>query len=307
MIYDRLINWIGNTPLTKLETLSSSTGRLRVSAKCEYLNPTGSSKARPARQMILDALAKETHAKDKRFLDSGSGGTAEAEAMVARRVGIGLDVVVAAGTPEAKLVAIEAYGAKVILSEAREGSEGARRMAAELAQSYPSRYIYLNQYANDSNWKAHLQTGDEIFEQTEGQVTHVYVGIGTGGTVTGIGRALRAKGIEAEIIGVMPNSADHKLAGLKYITHANKPPILDMALVDRLITVSDSMALSAMDTLAREEGLLVGPSSGAVLAAWLSDRNRVSKGVVVLLMHDDARKYPSLIGSSLVEKACHHA
>lgn len=299
--YDILINWIGHTPLTKLESQSSLAANLEVRAKCEFLNPTGSSKARPARQMILDALARQGSMEGRRLLDSGSGGTAEAEAMVAKRLGLDFDVVIPAGTPSAKIAAIQAYGAEVIFSERAEGSEGARKMAAELAAEQPQRYIYLNQYANDSNWRAHLTTAEEIFEQTEGRVTHVYAGIGTGGTVTGIGRGLRAKGIHVEIIGVLPNSPDHRLFGLKYVTAENKPRILDLALLDRRITISDGAALDAMDTLARREGLLVGPSSGAVFAAWLSDRARIKSGVVVLVMHDDARKYPALIGTAPVE------
>lgn len=296
--YDRLVSSIGNTPLTKLRTGSSSTDNLRVFAKCEFLNPTGSSKARPARQMILDALAKETSVHGKRFLDSGSGGTAEAEAMVAARLKCGLDVVMSAATPASKIAAVTAYGANIIFSEPAGGSEGAHRKAAELARSQPG-YIYLNQYANDSNWRAHTQTAEEIFEQTEGRITHVYVGLGTGGTATGIGRGLRAKVPGVKIIGVMPEGPEHKLYGLKYITRDNKPPILDMSLIDHIVRIPDEEAMDGMTVLARQEGLYVGPSSGAVFAAWQRERRLVEEGVIALLMHDDARKYPGLIGRSL--------
>jgi len=214
--------------------------------------------------------------------------------MIASILGYGFDFVAPENIARTKIEAIAAYGSRIFFSPAKEGSDGARRMAAELAFRKPNDYYYLNQYANDLNWCSHLTTAHEIYVQTQGRISRVYVGLGTGGTAIGVGRGLKAKDSSIEVIGVMPDSLDHKLYGLKHITQSNEPPILDRNVIDRIIEVSDKDSITAAIRLAKL-GLLVGPSSGAVYAAWLADQNRTKQGVTTLIMHDDARKYQSVM------------
>jgi cysteine synthase len=222
------------------------------------------------------------------FLDAGSGGTAEAEALCAVRLGWPITIVTAASTPPAKLAAIRAYGGAIVFSPAADGSEGARRLAAELARRHPGQYCFLNQYANPANPWAQRRTGQEILSQTGGNIGCVVVGVGTGGTSMGIAAALAGTGIR--LIGVMPDREDHRIAGLRFVTPTNKPGILNRRVFHRVIHVSDAAAFEGAQYLAAEEGLYVGPSSGAVFAAWREFATRCSEPAV-LLCHDSGTKY----------------
>lgn len=285
---DPLAGKIGNTKLVPLKAGRCETGQPTVFAKCEFENLSGSSKARPADLMIREA--GKGH-----LLDAGSGSTGQAEAEIAALLARELTVVVPENIPSEKMRAIKRCGATVLTSAAQEGSEGARALAMRIHAANPGKYVFLDQYSNTANWRSHLATADEIYAQTHGRVAHVFAGIGTGGTCMGLSRGLKTRNIQVKIHGVMPTGSDHRLYGLKFVTSANTPSILNVGELDEIIRVSDAEAYRSVRVLAREEGLIVGPSSGAVHAAWLSRRHLFGEDVVVLILHDTGEKYRDLL------------
>jgi cysteine synthase B len=196
-------------------------------------------------------------------------------------------------SPE-RITILRALGAELILTDPLEGSDGAIRVARKLAAEQPERYFYANQYDNPANWQAHyLTTGPEIVQQTAGKVTHVVAGLGTSGTLMGVGRYLRAYNPGIQLIAVQPDAAFHGLEGLKHMPSAIQPGIFDPGLPDRTIEVSTESAYALVRRLVREEGLFVGISSGAALAAALQVAGELEEGLVVMVFPDAGYKYLS--------------
>jgi cysteine synthase B len=196
-------------------------------------------------------------------------------------------------SPERKLI-LRAFGAELVLTSPLEGTDGAIRAVRELVARHPDDYFYPDQYSNDANWRAHFEgTGPEIIEQTEGRPTHFVAGLGTSGTFVGTGRALRRFNPAIRLISFQPDSPFHGLEGLKHMPTALVPAIYDPALADENLSVSTEAAHALVRRLAREEGLLVGISSGAALAAALAVAKRLSEGVLVTVFPDGAEKYLS--------------
>ncbi|HEY4590105.1 MAG TPA: cysteine synthase family protein [Thermoanaerobaculia bacterium] len=289
----RLLELIGNTPLIDLSAL---TGRdeVRLFAKAEFANPGGSVKDRPALAMMLDAERRGLLAEGKRLLDATSGNTGIAYAMIGAAMGVPVTLCLPdSASPERKKI-LGAYGAELRITDPMSGSDGAILEARRLVAAEPERWIYLDQYSNPENWRAHYRTtGPEIWEQTGGAVTHFVTGLGTSGTFMGVGRFLREAKPEIRLISVEPDSPFHGLEGMKHMASAIVPPIYDPALADLGLELPTEEAYRMVKRLARETGLLAGISSGCNVAAALKVAAGLRAGTVVTVLCDGADKYLS--------------
>jgi cysteine synthase B len=286
---------VGNTPLLPLQRVTDGLAPgVQVLAKAEWFNPGGSVKDRPALRILRAALAEGRLEGGKRLLDSTSGNMGIAYATFGAALGIPVTLAVPANASPERLAILRALGAELVLTDPLEGSDGAIRTAQVLAEEQPERYYYANQYDNPANWQAHyFTTGPEIVQQTGGKVTHFIAGLGTTGTLTGVGRYLRQYNPEVRLIGMQPDAAFHGLEGLKHLPTAILPGIYDPGLADRTILISTEAAYAMVRRLAREEGLFVGISSGAAALAALEAAAELDEGVVVTVFPDAGYKYLS--------------
>jgi cysteine synthase B len=282
---------VGNTPLLPLARLSSN---VQVFAKAEWFNPSGSIKDRPALNIMRAALSTGFLEGGKRLLDSTSGNMGISYATLGVAMGIPVTLAIPTNASPERLTILRALGAKLVLTDPLEGSDGAIRVARKMVAEEPERYYFADQYNNPANWQAHyLNTGPEIVEQTGGQVTHFVAGMGTSGTLMGAGRYLRQYDPAIQIVAVQPDSAFHGLEGLKHMPTAIQPGIYDRYFPDLILEVSTEEAYEMTLKLAREEGLLVGISSGAAAAAALRLATELDHGVVVTVFPDAGYKYLS--------------
>lgn len=293
---DTISTLVGNTPLLNFPLLTAYLPEsVMVYAKAEWFNPGGSVKDRPALNIIREAERRGDLRPGMTLLDSTSGNMGIAYAMLGRARGYRVRLVIPENVSPERLATLRAYGVEVVLSDPAEGSDGAIRRVHEIYQAEPDRYFFADQYNNPDNWKAHFNTtGVEIWEQTHGQVTHFVAGLGTGGTLTGVGRRLRAYNSDVRLIGVQPDAPFHGLEGLKHMPTAIVPGIYDQSLPDEVIGMPTEEAYEMCRRMAREEGVLIGVSAGAALAAALKIAETLEKGVVVTIMPDSATKYLSL-------------
>jgi len=286
---------VGNTPLLPLRRVTNGlTPGVQVLAKAEWFNPGGSIKDRPALNILRAALADGCLDGGKRLLDSTSGNMGIAYATLGASLGVPVTLVLPANASPERIAILRALGAELVLSDPLEGSDGALRLARQMAIDNPERYYYANQYDNPANWQSHyLTTGPEIVQQTSGAVTHFVVGLGTTGTLVGVGRYLRQYNPGIQIIAGIPDSSFHGLEGLKHIPTAIQPGIYDPSLPDRLLEVSTEAAYAMVRRLAREEGLFVGISSGAAAVWALRLAQELEQGSVVTVFPDAGYKYLS--------------
>jgi cysteine synthase B len=286
---------VGNTPLLPLRRLAQGLSpRVQVLAKAEWFNPGGSVKDRPALNILRTALAQGKLEGGKRLLDSTSGNMGIAYATFGAALGVPVTLALPANASAERIAILRALGAELVLTDPLEGSDGAIRIARQMATEQPERYFYANQYDNPANWQAHyLTTGPEIVQQTEGRITHFIAGLGTSGTLTGVSRYLRQYNPQVEIIAGQPDSPFHGLEGLKHIPSAIQPGIYDPTLPDRILEVPTEAAYQMVRHLAREEGLFVGISSGAAAYAALQVASELEVGVVVTVFPDAGYKYLS--------------
>jgi S-sulfo-L-cysteine synthase (O-acetyl-L-serine-dependent) len=283
---------IGRTPLLRLERLVPDTPGVEIYAKAEFLNPGGSVKDRAALAIFEDGERRGALNSGAIVLDSTSGNTGIAYAMLASARGYRLKLCVPESVTPERLRILRAYGAEVVLTSAMEGSDGAIRAARSIDQSHPGRYFYADQYNNDANWRAHYDTtAPEILEQTGGRITHFLAGLGTSGTFVGAGRRLREYSSSIRLVSVQPDSPLHGIEGLKHMDTAIRPGIYDASLADEDVRVSTERAEALTRRLALEEGLLVGVSSGAALAAALDLAGRIREGVIVTVFPDTGMRY----------------
>lgn len=289
-----VLDLIGRTPLVRLRRFERETPGVELYAKAEWQNPGGSVKDRAAARMIADGEASGALRPGLIIVDATSGNTGIAYAMVGAARGYTVKLCLPANaSPERKLI-LRAFGAELVLTDPLEGTDGAIREVRKMVAAEPNRYFYPDQYSNDSNWRAHCDgTGPEIIEQTGGRITHFVAGLGTSGTFMGTGRALRRFNPAIRLISFQPDSPFHGLEGLKHMPTAMVPKIYDPSLADENLTVSTEEAHRMVRSLAREEGLLVGISAGAALAASLRVARRVGDGVLVTVFPDGAEKYLS--------------
>ncbi len=294
-----LESMIGNTPLLSFRRITAHLPEnVAIYAKAEWMNPGGSVKDRAAASIIREGERSGALRPGKIILDSTSGNTGIAYAMLGAAKGYRVKLFLPANASRERITILSAYGAELVLTDPLEGSDGALRAVRQLAAAELDTYFYADQYNNPANWQAHYQTtGVEIWQQTQGTVTHFIAGLGTTGTLMGTGRRLKDYNASVKVIAMQPDSAFHGLEGLKHIPSAIKPGIYDELLPDRQITVATEAAYAMARRLAREEGYLVGISAAAAMAGSLRIAEELADkgepGVVVTLFPDNAYKYLS--------------
>jgi len=285
---------IGNTPLIRLRSVTKGLPEnVEVYAKAEHLNPGGSVKDRPALAMILAGEESGELTKDKIIMDATSGNTGIAYAMIGSARGYRVTLALPRNASEARKRVLRLYGAEIIETDPLSGTDRAQLVARELAEKYPDKYFYPDQYNNPANWRAHFTTtAPEIWYQTRGRITHFVAGLGTTGTFIGTARGLKEFNQDVGAISFQPDSPIHGLEGMKHLPTAIVPGIYDDSVADERMTVATEDAQAMTRRLAREEGILVGPSSGANVFAALEVARR-SKGdaVVVTILCDGGGKY----------------
>jgi cysteine synthase B len=290
-----ILDTIGKTPLLRLHKVTAHINKnIEIYAKLEKYNPGGSVKDRAAFRMIKDAEDGGLLTKDKIILDSTSGNTGIAYAMIGVVKGYRVKIVLPRNaSPERKKI-IAAFGAEIMYSSEFEGSDGAIRMAKEIYKSEPGRYYMPDQYNNPSNWKAHyLTTGPEIIEQTRGRITHFIASVGTSGTIMGTGKALKEFNPDIRVISIQPDDAMHGIEGLKHIESSIVPGIYNAQFPDETIFVNTENAYDTVKGIIMEEGLPVGHSSGAALAGALEVAGTIKQGVLVVIFPDGGDRYLS--------------
>jgi len=260
-------------------------------AKIESANPGGSVKDRPALWMVLDAEVEGRLVRRRVVLDATSGNTGVALAMVCAVRGYTLELCMPDKVSLERKRIARAFGAQVVLTDPLEGTDGAIREAQRRAAADPDRYLYVDQYSNPANPLSHeLGTGAEIWKQTGGRVTHFVAGVGTSGTIVGVSRALRPKGVR--IVAVQPDDALHGIEGWKHMATALRPAIWDERVADLHRVMATEEALAMTKRLAREEGIFSGPSGGAAVAAAIAVA-REESGRIVVLIADGGERYLS--------------
>jgi S-sulfo-L-cysteine synthase (O-acetyl-L-serine-dependent) len=299
-----LLERIGNTPLLSLERLTAHLPGIHILAKVEWANPGGSIKDRAAASIVLDAEKRglikfhQPEGTGRALLDATSGNTGIAYAMLGAALGFPVKLCVPSNVSEERKNILAAYGANVIWTDPADGSDGAIRKARTLAEAEPDRYYYADQYGNEQNWKAHYRgTANEIWKQTEGQVTHFVAGLGTSGTFMGTTRRLKELNPKIQCISAQPDSPFNGFEGLKHMATAIVPPIYDSSLADENIFMETERAYDMARELGRKDGLLVGVSAAGAVATSLHIAEREVKAgreaVIVTILCDSADKYLS--------------
>ncbi len=288
----QIIEQVGNTPLIELSSISKEVKPVQIFAKAEWFNPGGSVKDRAALNMILQGEKSRALTKDKIILDATSGNTGIAYAMIGAALGYKVKLAIPQNAGHLFKQTLAAYGAELIYSNPQHGSDGAIREAIRLYEKAPEQYFYPDQYNNSANWLAHYDgTGAEIIRQTKGKITHFIAGLGTSGTFMGAGRRLKEFNEDIQLISVQPDSPLHGLEGLKHMKSTILPGFYDTELADDNLEISTEESQLLVKRLAKEEGLLVGMSAGAALAAALIIGKRLTTGVIVVIFPDSAHKY----------------
>ena len=283
---------VGGTPLVRLSRLVRP-GQGEVWVKLEGANPGGSVKDRPALAIIRAAEAAGVLDGDRVLLDASSGNTGIAYAMLCAARGLACEICIPAHASAERMRLLRAYGARLVLTDPSEGSDGAIREARRRAEEDPDRYFYANQYDNPANPRAHYETtGPEIWRQTGGRLTHFVAILGTGGTFAGVGRRLREWKPEVRLVAVQPASPFHGIEGAKHMATARVPGVWDPTLQDAVVEIRTEEAQATALGLARREGLFAGPSGGANVAAALRLAGEVGPaGVIVTLLPDGGSRY----------------
>jgi len=286
---------VGNTPLIEIRrTRDGVAPAVRILGKLEGFNPGGSVKDRPALKMIEDGLARGRLVPGKTILDSTSGNTGIALAMVGAALGYPVELVMPGNVSKERKQVVAAFGAKAIFSDPLEGSDGAIRLCRTILAEHPDRYFKPDQYNNDANSLAHYETtGPEIWRQTAGAITHFVATIGTGGTIMGTGRYLKEQNRSIQVIAAEPADAFHGIEGLKHMASSIVPGIYHEAELDRKLGIETEDAYNMVYRLGREEGLLLGQSSGAAQVAALEVARGLREGTVVVLFPDFGDRYLS--------------
>jgi len=287
-----LLSYIGNTPLIQIDKMARHLKGVEIFAKAEWLNPGGSVKDRAGLKIIEEGEKSGELTRDKIILDSTSGNTGIAYAMIGAIKGYKVELVVPTNISEERRKTLVSYGAYLIFTDPLLGSDGALLEAKRRYEENPDGYFKGHQYNNPANWRAHYETtGVEIFYQSRGKVTHFVAGVGTGGTLIGTGRRLKDYNPHIKIYGVQPDNGFHGIEGLRHIETAIRPGIYDDSILDGTFFVKTEDAYEMANRLAKEEGLLVGPSSGAALWASLKLAESIEGGMIVTIFADGGDRY----------------
>jgi cysteine synthase B len=293
-----LLERIGNTPLVRLDRLTAHLPGIHIYGKAEWLNPGGSVKDRAASSIVAAAQKSGQLGPGKILLDATSGNTGIAYAMLGAAQGFPVMLCMPSNVSVERKRILKAYGAEVVWTDPADGSDGAIRKVRELAAAEPDKYFYADQYGNDNNWLAHFYTtAPEIWAQTEGTVTHFVASLGTSGTFMGTSRKLRELNPRIQCISMQPDSPFNGLEGLKHMATAIVPPIYDPKLADRNIDMATERAYAMAKWLGRNQGILVGVSAAAAVAASLQvaedEAAAGREAVIVTILCDAADKYLS--------------
>jgi cysteine synthase B len=293
-----VIGNVGNTPLLRLTKVSADFPGIEIYAKAEYFNPGGSVKDRPALNMILEGERAGKLGPGKILIDSTSGNTGIAYAMICAARGYKVKLCLPMNASIERKRILKAYGAELVLTPADEGSDGAIREVRKLYESDPDRYFYPDQYSNENNWRAHYETtGPEIIAQTEGRITHFVALLGTSGTFMGTSRRFRQDLPHVKCISAQPSTGFHGIEGTKHMPSAIVPAIYDDKLADRNLWIETEDCHKMVKRLAREEGLLVGISGAGNVVGALTIAKELraegKTGVIVTILCDSADKYLS--------------
>jgi cysteine synthase B len=293
-IADSVLALIGGTPLVQLRRVTDGVKPgVEVHAKLEYLNPGGSVKDRAGLRLLLDGIEKGALTKDRRVIDATSGNTGIALAMAGAALGYPVTLVMPSNvTPQRKAI-VEALGAEIVFSDPLEGTDGAIRMCDAIVAKEPAKWFRPDQYRNEANPDAHFRTtGPEVWEQTQGRITHFVAGIGTTGTLIGTTRFLRTQPKKVVCIAAEPAEALHGLEGLKHMATAIVPSIWKPAEVDEIAPVATDAGWDMAERLALEEGIPASHSGGAAVWVALEVAKRLDAGVVVTVLPDSFERYP---------------
>ena len=286
---------VGNTPLHRISNVFSKPG-VEIYAKLEWQQLGGSVKSRPAFNIIKNALLEGKLKNGKHLLDATSGNTGIAYASVGAALGIPVTLCLPENASDARKQILNALGVHLIYTSPFESTDGAQLKAKELFKANPQKYFYADQYANDHNWKSHYETtGVEIYNQTEGKITHFVAGLGTTGTFTGTSRRLKDYNNKIQVIALQPNNPMHGLEGWKHLETAIVPKIYDPQLADRFLETDTLEAFDLVRKVAQKEGLLISPSAAANLLGAIEIAKEVEQGVIVTTFADNAEKYTEVM------------
>ncbi len=292
---EKVSTLIGNTPLYKISNVFRNPG-VEIYAKLEWQQLGGSVKSRPAFSIIKNAIIKGQLDGKKHLLDATSGNTGIAYASIGAALGIPVTLCLPENASQDRKTILKALGANVILTSKFESTDGAQLKAKELFREFPDKFFYADQYANDNNWKAHFDTtGVEIWDQTDGRITHFVAGLGTTGTFTGTGRRLKTFDKNVELAALQPDNPMHGLEGWKHLETAIVPKIYDEKLADRFLEIDTLEAFDLLKKIARKEGLLISPSAAANLLGAIKIAKEIDQGVIVTTFADNAEKYAEVI------------
>jgi cysteine synthase B len=290
---------VGNTPLLRLDAVTRDLAGISILGKAEWQNPGGSVKDRAAANIVLTAQRSGELVAGRTLLDATSGNTGIAYAMLGAAMGFPVTLCMPENvSPERKRI-LRAYGAEILYTDSADGTDGAIRRARALAAAEPGKYFYADQYSNPANWQAHYHTtANEIWQQTEGRITHFVAMLGTSGTFMGTTRRLRELNPAIRCISLQPDSPFHGIEGAKHMPSAMVPPIYDPSLADENIEISTEDSYGMVKRLGREAGLLVGVSAAAAVVGCLEVARRITlkdreEAVIVTILCDSADKYLS--------------
>lgn len=299
-VYDESVfDKVGNTPLLRLKNIGKKFGKdIEIYAKAEWTNPGGSVKMRPALRMVRDGIKSGQFSKGKILIDSTSGNTGVAYALIGKIMGFKVQLVLPENVcKQRKGIMAQQYNADLILSDPLESSDGAIKLAQQIYDKDQDKYFMPDQYNNPSNWKAHRDTtAKEIYEQTKGRVTHFLAGIGTSGTLMGVTRGLKEMNPQIKSYAIEPAEALHGIEGLKNMESSIVPGIFDSSVYDEKISIKTEDAYDMIEQLSKEENLLVGHSAAAATVGVLRLAEKIKKGVIVTVFPDHCEECGVLHG-----------
>jgi cysteine synthase B len=290
-----VLEFIGNTPLLRLERVGREFPAIEFAAKAEWFNPGGSVKDRPALGMIQAGLASGALSPGKTIIDATSGNTGIAYAMIGAALGYPVKLCLPDSASQERKRILAAFGAEMVITPGDEATDGAIRRVHQIVAADPEKYFYPDQYSNPANWQAHYHTtANEIWEQTTGRITHFVAGLGTSGTFVGVTRRLRELNPAVRCISLQPDAPFHGLEGWKHMETAIRPSIYDNTLADENLEVGTEESYGLVKKIAREEGLLVSPSAAAALLGCFHVAKKIPRdqhAVIVTVFADSAAKY----------------
>ncbi|UBM62115.1 cysteine synthase family protein [Candidatus Sulfidibacterium hydrothermale] len=291
-MYQNILQTIGNTPMVKINHLNPNP-KVNIFAKLEGFNPTGSIKDRIALKMIQQAEAEGLLTKGKTIIEATSGNTGIGLAMIGNIKGYDVEIVMNDQVSVERRKIIQAFGAKLTLVDAAEGTDGAIKKARELAAAFPDKYFMPDQFSNHFNKLAHYKTtGEEIWQQTNGEVDYLVSAIGTSGTIMGVGKALKENNPKIKIVCAHPVKG-HYIQGLKNMEEALVPSIYDPSKIDETVMIETEEAYEMAREIIRKESIFVGMSSGAAMVAAIETAKKAEKGNIVVIFPDRGEKYLS--------------